>query len=509
MTSPNEIQHGTSRMQSQPSRPTSQGLPAPTPMAGKNQPVDWMFAFKFNAASFPGCTDDGVTPAVGSPGIFGGSVQEYKGGHSQQYVYATNKNPTLVKGQECLGATLADPLGATFAQVYNNPGYNYVLWNDQFYGEPIASLESPWGHSKGMAAWNDAGEGFVLQVSTPSWPGSGSKADPRNTGNTLGAIGDDDDIEVSQHFFALKINKDDLVAVLEALINASVATDISQPVIVHNGGPADVMALVNTLGIPASERTEKTPEPSPLPSPPTCIVTTLSSGVQLISKPSALHLPPWQLVSGKLGGLSLRVASWWAAPEIYSTDKGVDIGGWPSDLQPPGAVAIATTGNWNGKPIGLTGGLGTNFNHAKIGISTDPAKPVCIFGDMNQQGALRSNYAHPGQKMDSSQNGRGGTFYVLQHKGLFDSLTQLLKGDTAPTTAPPPKSRPAKKSGAGGTKQKATTKAAVKQALVRRPTTKNSAVRKPAAKKVTARKPGMKKTVARKPAEGRRQGATA
>ena len=65
-------------------------LSAPTPMAGKNQPVDWMFAFKFNAASFPGCTDDGTAPAVGTQGIFGGVVQEYKSGHSQQYVFATS-----------------------------------------------------------------------------------------------------------------------------------------------------------------------------------------------------------------------------------------------------------------------------------------------------------------------------------------------------------------------------------------------------------------------------------
>lgn len=487
-------------------------LPAPSPMAGKNQPVDWMLAFKFNAASFPGCTDDGVTPTVGSTGIFGGVVEEYKSGHSQQYIYATSENPTLVKGQGCLGATFGDPLGATFAQVYNNPGYNYVLWNDQFYGEPIASLESPWGHSKGMAAWNDAGEGFVLQVSTPSWPGSGSRADPRNTGNTLGAIGDDDDIEVSQHFLALKINKDDLVAVLKALINASVATDVTQPPIVHNGGPADVMALVNTLGIPASERTEKTPRPSALPSPPTCTTTTLSSGVQLLSKPSGLHLPPWQLVSGKLGGLSLRVASWWASPEIYSTDKGVNIEGWPSNLPQPGAVAIATTGNWNGKSIGLTGGLGTNFNHAKIGISTDPAKPVCIFGDMNQQGALRSNYAHPGQKMDSSQNGRGGTFYVLQNKGLFDSLTQLLKGSTAGTTAPPVKA-PTKKTKPGTGKSKKSTTVSKKtdskpnKKISKKVKAKNSSTVKPAAAKAT--KKSAKKKVAKKKAASKRKSTPA
>lgn len=453
-------------------------LSAPTPMAGKNQPVDWMFAFKFNAASFPGCTDDGTAPAVGTPGIFGGTVDEYKSGHSQQYVYATSENPALVKGEGCLGATYDDPLGATFAQVYNNPGYHYVLWNDQFYGEPIGNLDSPWGHSKGMVAWNQDGEGFVLQVSTPSWPGSGSKEDPRNTGNTLGAIGDDDDIEVSQHFFALKLNKDDLVEVLKALANASVATDTSQPSIVRNGGPADVLELVKALGIPASQSKEKSPEPPALPGQPVCTTSQLSSGVQLISKPSALHLPPWQLVSAELGGLSLRVASWWAAPEIYSTDAGVEIDGWPANLREPGAVAIALNGSWDGTTIGLTGGMGTNFNHAKIGLSTDSSKPLCIFGDMNQQGALRANYAHAGQNMDSSQNGRGGTFYVLQNQQLFESLTQLLKGDTAPTSAPAVKAASVKQNTAA--KQKKTAPPAKAK-------TKSTATAKKAAKKTPAK----------------------
>jgi len=393
-------------------------FPAPTPMAGKNKPVDWMFAFKFNAATFPGCTDDGVTPAVGSKGIFGGTVAEYKNGHSQQYVFATDKNPTLVKGTECLGATFKDPLGATFDQVYNRPRYYYVLWNDQFYKNPIPNKDSPWGHSKGMISWNDDGEGFVLQVSTPSWPGSGSSAHPRkNDGNTLGFI-NDDDIEVSQHFFALKLNKADVIDILKSLVNASIATDINQPSIVNNGGPVDIQVLVKTLGN-KSKSTD-------------ILISKLSSGVTLISKPSACAVPPWQMVSAKLGGINLRVASWWASPEIYSTAAGQLPTCWSVGLGTPGAVQIAETGNWNGTVLGLKGGDGQNFNHAKIGISTDAKNPLCIFGDMNQQGALAPNYAYSGQTCSSSQNGRGGTFYVLNNAVLFKSLTQLLAGDSAP-----------------------------------------------------------------------------
>ena len=40
-----------------------------------------------------------------------------------------------------------------------------------------------------MLAWDDSGKGFVMQVSTPSWPGSGSEKRPRkNDGNTLGCV---------------------------------------------------------------------------------------------------------------------------------------------------------------------------------------------------------------------------------------------------------------------------------------------------------------------------------
>ena len=148
-------------------------LPAPSPLApvnGKLKPVDWMLAFKFNSASFPGC-DNGVQPTAGKPGIFGGTFIDYtskdtvkagvrkaghKEGHSQQYVFASSETPTLAKGTGCLGATLTDPLGATFGQIYQTPGYFFVVWNDQLNGHPIASKSGPAGHSKGMAAWNAA-----------------------------------------------------------------------------------------------------------------------------------------------------------------------------------------------------------------------------------------------------------------------------------------------------------------------------------------------------------------
>ena len=101
---------------------------------------------------------------------------------------------------------------------------------------------------------------------------------------------------------------------------------------------------------------------------------------------------------------------------------------WANDLADPGPVAIATTGQWDGNGFGLKGGPGPDNNHAKIGVLTLAAKPYSIFGDMNQQGALSG-------KCSSSQTGRGGLFYVVEKKDLFNSLANLIDGDTAPAEA--------------------------------------------------------------------------
>lgn len=364
---------------------------------------------------------------------------------SQQFVYASSANGALQQGGGCLGDSVADPLGATFNQIYNG-GFHYVLWNDQFYGDPIDTQFAPWGHSKGMLTWNDAGEGMVVQVSTPSWPGSGSAKDPRKTdGNTLGCV-KDNDVLVSQHFFALKLNKADVAAVLAALENASVVTDPANLQIVKNGGPSDIQQLVQNLGSQSKSVTAS--------------AATLSSGVMLISKPSQLNVPPWQMVSALLDGVALRVASWWADPQIPTTTASTPIGCWDPSLSKPGAVEIATTGTWQTKTLGFSGVSTPQGNHAKIAVSTsvvgkvelqgrppsrrcsaNDSSPECatprsaclfgtcpyvIFGDMNQQGALS------GPHCDSSQNGRGGLFFVLRNPALYHSVQHLLEGQTAP-----------------------------------------------------------------------------
>ena len=54
-----------------------------------------------------------------------------------------------------------------------------------------------------------------MQVSTPSWPRRQQQVDKRkgNKGNTLGCNSSNNNLRASQHFFALKLTKDDLVKV--------------------------------------------------------------------------------------------------------------------------------------------------------------------------------------------------------------------------------------------------------------------------------------------------------
>ena len=394
--------------------PTVGAGESPRPLIAKGHPVDWWFVFKFNSASFPKCTAGAARTC-----LFGGQVQSSWTSFSQQYAVASSDSKSLQAGSGCTGDTTDDPVGATFDEIYSG-SLNYVVWNDQFYQDPKLtacgsnnSCSAPWGHSKGIIAWDNTGDGIVMQVTTPDWPGAGSKQHPRSEeGNTLGCTARDNDVLVSQHFFALQLTKDDVVKVLTALQNASVVTDTGNVQIVKSGGPADITTIVAKLGVKSTSTTFTD--------------DTLSTGVQLISKPSALHVPPWQMVSSVLDGVSLRTATWWANPKIPSTTSSTPIDCWDPSLGTPGAVEIATSGHFAGKTFGLKGIATPEGNHAKIGVSTSGTHLYTIFGDMNQQGAISGT-------CKSSQNGRGGLFFVIDDAELSNSVKDLLSGDSAPT----------------------------------------------------------------------------
>lgn len=392
----------------------------PCPLLAKGKPaVSWWFVFKFNAQSFPGCDGTNKCP-------FGGDLQTYKVG--QHYVVANSDAPKLANGAGgCLGATTDDPVGASFDEVYNGD-FHYVVWNDQPYGDPkIAGCTSsggncgaPWAHSKGMLAWNDVGEGFVMQVSTPSWPISGNVNLERPSGNTLGCFKGPDNVLFSQHFFALLLSKDDVVSVLQGLANAGVATDNSDgSMMISNGGPPDIQGLVSSLGTEPGTTTKHVLE------------ATLSSGVKLLSKSSGMDVPSWQFVSAELGGANLRVATFYDTDRIATTEQAGKPTCWNASLGVPGAVENAKTGSWpdpsTGKKVIFDfGSSPNNGNHAKIGVTTS-GTPMAIFGDENQQGGLGPVGT---LGCGAAQNGRGGTFYAVQDPQLAASLGQLMAGDS-------------------------------------------------------------------------------
>lgn len=395
---------------------------APVPLLEKGKKVDWWFVYKFNSSSFKGCGGENIKRVC----PFGGTVQAKFGANfSQQFAFASNSAGQLVQGKGCIGTTMTDPLGATFDAVYHGSPF-FIIWNDQFYGDPKlaacgskGNCDSPWGHSKGMLAWNEAGEGLVLQVTTPSWPAAGSAKHPRKAGNTLGCVSTQNNLNNAQHFFALKLDKNGVLAVLKGLENSSVVTDPKNQQIARLGGPSDILSQVEKLG--------KRPDAKKTPDNMKVFTAKLTPDVTLISKPSNLNVPPWQMVSVLLNSASERTATWWASPQIFSTLKttAIDCMKGLLDDKKPGAVDIAKSGTWNKISIGLIGGQ----NHAKIGVSTSGDKHYVIFGDLNQQGTINPPHC------ERSQNGRGGMFFVVENNDLFNTVTGLLAGESEPVKA--------------------------------------------------------------------------
>ena len=134
-------------MKSKPSKSTKQS--PLSPLLSQNEPVDWMFAFKFNAQEMPGTKSTlkktGIFDAKGIPRP---KYDEKSSKFSRHYIYATSKNPKLQlgKGNDVIGGSLNDPLGTTFGQVYlADTAPYFVVWNDQFYYHPIPPGPSPWG----------------------------------------------------------------------------------------------------------------------------------------------------------------------------------------------------------------------------------------------------------------------------------------------------------------------------------------------------------------------------
>ena len=399
------------------------GTSSPTPLLGDGTAVDWWFAFKPTTDGFDNCSTTLTC-------MFGGDTQSYRGWGLQYILSFGCKDQTsaMQLHSDCLGNG-EDPVAKTFAQVYSGRTPNYVIWNDQFYDDPKPNIQppcvkycaGPWGHSKGVMAWGEDGAGFVMQVTTPDWPGSGSSSKPRDhQGNTLGCC-KDDNIKVAQHFFALRLaTKEDTKTVLLALQRASAVTDPNNDQLVKlSSGPSELSSIAKQLGRQVLNNL------TPLVG---TLTMSTSSPLRLIAKPSGLHVPPWHMVSSLLGA-PLRTASWWTEPEINSTRAGFLPLCWNKSMTAPQEVQVALSGQWNGKNFSLKGRPTNNGNHAKLAHSLSGPK-LTIMADMNQQGSLNGN-AGGDDSCEISQNGRGGLFFVMEDEVLHSGLSELLHGATA------------------------------------------------------------------------------
>lgn len=411
------------------SPPTRPGL---APLLGDGTAVDWWFAFKPTTAAFPRCST-----AVSC--LFGGEAmpQSVEPMFGLQYILASSFNGSTSPMQlhsDCLGNG-EDSLAKTFQQVYSGQAPNFVLWNDQFYDDPdpditppcVKYCAKPWGHSKGLLAWDDDGTGFVLQVTTPDWPGSATSSVPRKEqGNTLGCC-KDDNVLVAQHFLALRLSSaEDTLKVLKALQRASVVTDPKNSQLMKlSGGPTNLQQAARELGQQVLDNLE-----------PFQTEISLRSGLQvrLIAKPSGLQVPPWHLISSLIQ-TPLRTATWWTVPAINSTQGGFVPGCWNASLKPSPEVQVALSGQWQGVNFTFLGRPDADANHAKLAHSLGSGPKLAVMGDMNQQGALNPD-DNPQGTCDLSQNARGGLFFIMEDASLHADLVHLMTGETASYVSP-------------------------------------------------------------------------
>ena len=96
---------------------------APVPLLAKGQPTDWWFVFKFNSSkSFAGCgpREEGRKRKRMPKTVSASSAARCRPRAGSASSSRSRSRTTQAEGREgCTGATLTDPVGATFDQVYN------------------------------------------------------------------------------------------------------------------------------------------------------------------------------------------------------------------------------------------------------------------------------------------------------------------------------------------------------------------------------------------------------
>jgi hypothetical protein len=349
------------------------------PRDGKGNAVDWWFLIKMPQGATSVCT------GCANPGC-----QYWQSSRSGGvcYWYADSNNPTLqpytALGFDCLTGP-NNPLTRTLNQM---KGKTYIIWNDQ--GSKTSKPNTypdefaPIAHSKGAAAFGDE-TGFIMNVSTPDFP------DP-----DLYTVGcqEDDNVEVSQHFFCFSADKASMTAWANAMANAQLSV-ISK----NNWTFADT-----TVGGHSTTANLKTLGNLP---------------VTLVVKGSQDFFIPWDYVTNSIGS-GVKALNWYASPEtppigtgstmtcLYKSPAQFDVDIVRSLQTPDGAYSWCGQGNST-----------TYNNHAKIGIGINTSWVVA--GSMNMQGDITS------AGCTSSQMGRGGDFYAFQNQNLWTGLNTMFK----------------------------------------------------------------------------------
>ena len=349
------------------------------PLDGKGNPVDWWFLVKLPQGATSVCSGCASPACPSWQGSRSGGVC---------YWYADSNNPTLRfysdLGFDCLSGT-NNPVTQTLNQM---KGRSYIIWNDQ--GSKTSKpgtypdKGAPIAHSKGAAAFGGS-TGFIMNVSTPNFP------DPDLY--TLGCQ-EDDNVEVSQHFFAFSVNKSGMSSWAAAVANAQLSV-ISQ----NNWIFADT-----TVGGHSTTAN---------------LLTLQNLPVRLIVKGSKDFFIPWDYVTNSLGS-SVKALTWYASPTtppigtgstmncLYQSPARFDVDVVRSLQTPDGSFS------WCGQ-----GEASPTCNHAKIGVGIGTGWVVA--GSMNMQGNIDSTGC------ESSQMGRGGDFYGFQSPSLWNGLDQMFK----------------------------------------------------------------------------------
>ena len=276
-----------------------------------------------------------------------------------------------------------------------------------------------------MLAWNETARASSCRCRRRRGPAPAASVS-RKSGNTLGCVKTNNNLVASQHFFALKLNKEDLLegAAGDAKRERRHRSDNRQ--IAQNGGPPEIRDAAEELGKKPHEKLRhKKPDDLKI------IQTQLTADVMLISKPSNAERAA--LADG-VGAARRRLRAHrhmvGLAADLLDQEVDQDrlLGGHVEVRQKsPGDVIIAKNGTFGGRPLGLIGGQ----NHAKVGVVTSGRTSFSIFGDLNQQGTINPVKG----KCDASQNGRGGMFFVVKNDELFKTLSDMLEGEDEPFKA--------------------------------------------------------------------------